>query len=164
MKNSRYKTLCLLCSHYVITKAAEAHSRWMHRFTLPLTEECWWSSPRFCSVMSFIMTPVAPAHNWIPAARYKSAVITSVLMLLAQTGRRDHQRSSFSTAGVSWDSSKAVTTPEFESRISRSIPQQKNKSSRQHKIGYSVWARTSSSHRAGMLTSPLLFSLCLHVT
>lgn len=32
MKNSRYKTLRLLCSHYVITKAAEAHSSWMHSF------------------------------------------------------------------------------------------------------------------------------------
>lgn len=32
MKNSRYKTLCLLCSHYVTTKAAEAHSSSMHRF------------------------------------------------------------------------------------------------------------------------------------
>lgn len=108
MKYSRYKTRCLLCSHYVITEGAEAHSSSMHRFTLPpmLTEECWRSSHRFCSVMSFIITPVAPAHNWIPAARYKSAVITSVLMLLAQTGRRDHKRPSFSTVSVSWDSSK----------------------------------------------------------
>lgn len=77
---------------------------------------------------------------------------------MRKTGRRDHERPSFSAVGVSRDSSEAVTTPEFETRISRLIPQATQTQNRIQSL--STYQLIPSSWHVGITTFIQLVFAC----